>query len=46
MSPVYIKDVFIQKKVTYGHRDVNLLVQTKFKIQKWFGPDCHCGYCQ
>ncbi len=26
-----MKDVFIQKDVTYGLRDVNLLVQPKFK---------------
>ena len=81
MSPIYMKDVFIRKEVTYGLRDVNLLVQPKFKtityghntikyqgsklwnnlphdlkkmdslssfkceIQKWSGPDCHCGYC-
>ncbi len=31
MSPLYMKDVFIQKVVTYGLRDVNLLVQPKFK---------------
>ncbi len=31
MSPLYMKDVFIQKKVIYGLRDVNLLVQPKFK---------------
>ncbi len=31
MSPLYMKDVFIQKDVTYGLRDVNLLVQPKFK---------------
>ncbi len=31
MSPLYMKDVFIQKKVTYWLRDVNLLVQPKFK---------------
>ncbi len=31
MSPLYMKDVFIQKEVTYGPRDVNLLVQPKFK---------------
>ncbi len=30
MSPLYMKDVFIQKEVTYGLRDVNLLVQPKF----------------
>ncbi len=81
MSPIYKKDVFIQKQVSYGLRDVNLLVQPKFKtvtyghntikyqgsklwnnipndlkkmnslsyfkyeIQKWSGPECHCGYC-
>ncbi len=32
MSPLYMKDVFIQKEATYGLRDVNLLVQPKFKI--------------
>ncbi len=26
-----MKDVFVQKKVTYGHRDVHRLVQPKFK---------------
>ncbi len=31
MSPLYMKDVFIQKEVTYGLRDVNHLVQPKFK---------------
>ncbi len=31
MSPLYMKNVFIQKEVTYGLRDVNLLVQPKFK---------------
>ncbi len=31
MSLLYIKYVFIQKEVTYGLRDVNLLVQPKFK---------------
>ncbi len=31
MSPLYMKDVFIQKEITYGRRDVNLLVQPKFK---------------
>ncbi len=31
MSPLYMKDVFIQKEVTYGLRDVNLPVQPKFK---------------
>ncbi len=31
MSPLYMKDVFIQKEVTYGLRDVNLLIQPKFK---------------
>ncbi len=81
MPPLYMKDVFIQKEVTYGLRDVNLLIQPKFKtvtyghnnikyqgsklwnnlpndlkkknslssfkceIQKWSGPECHCGYC-
>ncbi len=30
MSPLYMKDVFIQKEVTYGLRDVNRLVQPKF----------------
>ncbi len=81
ISPLCMKDVFIQKEVTYGLRDVNLLVQPKFKtvsyghntikyqgsklwnnlpndlkkmnylssfkceIQKWSGPECHCGFC-
>ncbi len=31
MSPLYMKDVFIQKEVIYGLKDVNLLVQPKFK---------------
>ncbi len=31
MSPLYMKDVFIDKEVTCGLRDVNLLVQPKFK---------------
>ncbi len=31
MSPLYMKDVFIQKEVTYGLKDVNRLVQPKFK---------------
>ncbi len=31
MSPLYMKDFFIQKEVTYGLRDVNLLCQPKFK---------------
>ncbi len=31
ISPLYMKDVFIQKEVTYGLRNVNLLVQPKFK---------------
>ncbi len=31
MLPLYMKDVFIQKEVTYGHRDVNHLVQPEFK---------------
>ncbi len=31
MSPLYMKDVFIQKEVTCGLRDVNRLVQPKFK---------------
>ncbi len=31
MSPLYMKDIFIPKEVTYGLRDVNLLVQPKFK---------------
>ncbi len=31
MSPIYMKDVFIQKEVIYGLRDVNLRVQPKFK---------------
>ncbi len=26
-----MKDVFIQKEVTYGFRDVNILVQPKYK---------------
>ncbi len=81
MSPLYMKDVFIQKEATYRLRDVNFLVHPKFKtviyghntikyqrsqlwnnlptdlkkkkslssfkseIQKWSGPECHCGYC-
>ncbi len=31
ISPLYMKDVFIQKEVIYGLRDVNLLVQLNFK---------------
>ncbi len=31
MLPLYMKDVFMQKEITYGLRDVNLLVQPKFK---------------
>ncbi len=31
MSPLYMKDVFIHKEVTYGVMDVNLFVQPKFK---------------
>ncbi len=31
MSPLYMKDVFIQKEVTDRLSDVNLLVQPKFK---------------
>ncbi len=31
MSPLYMKDIFIRKEVTYGLMDVNLLVPPKFK---------------
>ncbi len=31
MSPLYMETVFIEKEVTYGLRDVNHLVQPRFK---------------